>query len=57
MGYISHHITPLVINSLRDRHTNTHIRTFVDKAILKKPGVPAYGWCTLALIKMTPVVK
>ena len=24
MGFISHHITPLVINSLGGRHTHTH---------------------------------
>ena len=40
MGSISHHITPLIINSLRGEHTHTQTRilTFVDKAILRKPG-------------------
>ena len=36
MGSISHHITPLVINSLgAGTHTHTRIPTFVDKAILR----------------------
>ena len=45
MGSISHHITPLVINSLGGAHTNTHtckhtfIQTFVDRSNSKKPGV------------------
>ena len=42
MGSISHHITPLVINSLRGGHTHTHtqthMHTFVDRSNSKKPG-------------------
>ena len=47
MGSISHHITPLVINSLRGRHTNTHayIRT---ETILRNQAHaslwPAHAW-------------
>ena len=32
------YIMPLVINSLRGRHTNTHILMFTDKGNSKKPG-------------------
>ena len=45
MGSISHHITPLVINSLGGGHTHTHanthtrIQTFADRSNSKKPGV------------------
>ena len=39
LGSISHHITPLVINSLRGGHTNTHTQTFADRSNSKKPGV------------------
>ena len=39
MGSISHHITPLVINSLGGGHTHTHILKFVDRSNTKKPGV------------------
>ena len=47
MGSISHHITPLVINSLGGGHT--HIQTFAaDRSNSKKPGVrrlqPARSW-------------
>ena len=42
MGSISHHITPLVINSLGGRHTHTHTHThilkFTDRSNSKKPG-------------------
>ena len=38
MESISHHITPLVINSLGGGHT--HILTFVDRSNTKKPGAP-----------------
>ena len=38
MGSISHHITPLVINSLGGGHTHTH--TFADRSNSKKPGAP-----------------
>ena len=45
MESISHHITPLVINSLRDRHTHkythTHTHTRTDnphRINFKKPG-------------------
>ena len=46
MGSISHHITPLVINSLRGGHT--HILKFTDKAILRNQAHaglwPAHAW-------------
>ena len=54
MGSISHHITPLVINSLRadthantHTHTHTHIQTFMDRSNSKKPGArqPEAGTC------------
>ena len=40
MGFISHHITPLVINSLGGGHTckHTRIQTFADRSNSKKPG-------------------
>ena len=38
MGSISHHITPLVINSLGGGHTHTHA-TFADRNNSKKPGM------------------
>ena len=38
MGSISHHITPLVINSLGDGHTHARIQTFADRSNSKKPG-------------------
>ena len=44
MGSISHHITPLVINSLGGGHTHTHkhthanTHTFADRSNSKKPG-------------------
>ena len=54
MRSILHHITPLVINSLGGRHTNTHtrkhtcIQTFTDRSNSKKPGArrlrPARAW-------------
>ena len=50
MRSISHHITPLVINSLGGGHTHTcvSIPTFVDKAILRnqaRAGLwPARVW-------------
>ena len=47
MGSISHHISPLVINSLGGGHTHTHtsIQTFADRSNSKKPGAlqPAAG--------------
>ena len=40
MGSISHHITPLVINSLRGRHTHTTTHTDIrGQSNFKKPGV------------------
>ena len=50
MGSISHHIMPLVINSLRGGHTHatTHksLQIFVDRSNSKKPGAcqPACTW-------------
>ena len=35
MGSISHHMTPLVNNSLGGRHTQTRLPTFADKVILR----------------------
>ena len=44
MGSISHHITPLVINSLwgrqTDRHTHTHTYTRPHRINSKKPDAP-----------------
>jgi len=38
-GFISHHIMPLVINSLGDGHTHMHTHTHItDKSNFKKPG-------------------
>ena len=56
MGSISHHITPLVIDSLGGGHTHTHTQTriqkFADRSNSKKPGAPglktnSYSSCTL----------
>ena len=42
--FISCHITPLVINSLRGRHTHTNTRTdFPDKSNFKKPSTSSQG--------------
>ena len=38
MGSISHHIMPIVINSLGGGHTHTSIPTFTDRSNSKKPG-------------------
>ena len=41
LGFISHHIMPLVANSLgMDTHAHTHInmQTFMDRSNYKKPG-------------------
>ena len=40
MGFISHHITPLVINSLGGEHTLTHTDD-LHSINFKKPGGPA----------------
>ena len=42
MESISHHIMPLVINSLGGGHTHAHARlqTFADRSNFKKPGAP-----------------
>ena len=41
MGSISHHIMPLVINSLGGGHTHIHtrIQTFADRSNSNKPGM------------------
>ena len=52
MESISHHITPLAINSLRaDTHTHTHkckhtrMHRHLHRNNIKKPGVrPAHAW-------------
>ena len=60
MGFISHHITSLVINSLGGRHTYTHTNThtytnthtqthtytyrYLHRNNFKKSGVPDAGW-------------
>ena len=48
MGSISHHIKPLVINSLRGGHTHTqthtHTHTFADRSNSKKPGTRRHAW-------------
>ena len=51
MGFISCHITPLVINSLGGRHTHkhTHIYRRPHWNNFKKPGT-----CTLACIRLVP---
>ena len=41
MGFISHHITPLVINSFGNGHTHTHTHAHTDdphRINFKKPG-------------------
>ena len=45
MGSISHHIMPLVINSLRGghTHTHTHILKFADRSNSKKPGLKIFA--------------
>ena len=44
MGPISHHITPLVINSLRGEHTHTQAyRRLRTEAILRNQQAPACG--------------
>ena len=60
MGSISHHIMPLVINSLGRGHTNTHthtrkhicIQTFVDRSNSKKPGAPGLKIWTTDISKL-----
>ena len=44
MGFISHYITPLIINSLGGGHTHTHssIQTFADRSNTRKPA--AHAW-------------
>ena len=42
-GYISHHITPLVINSLRGGHTHTSIQTSRTKQFQETNRAPAKG--------------
>jgi len=49
---ISHHITPLVINSLGGRHTHTHAyRHHGQKQFQETSRMPAFGQCTLGLKK------
>ena len=59
MGSISHHIAPLVINSLGGRHTSTHTRkqTLVDRTNSKKPGPhqPAAGAPGLKIHKISVI--
>jgi len=47
-GSISHHITPLVINSLMGGHTHTHIQTSWTEAISRNQARagqrPAHAW-------------
>ena len=40
IGFISHHITPLVIYSLGGGHTR--IQTFANRSNSKKPGAPGF---------------
>ena len=64
MGSISHHITPLVISSLKGghthtcKHTHTHthtrIQTFADRSNSKKPGTLACGWRAPGLKIISP---
>ena len=37
--YVSHYIMPLVVHSLRGRHTHTHTDIRGQKQFLKKPGM------------------
>ena len=43
MGFISRHITPLVINSLRSRHTQTFKHTDVSTQFKETRHAPACG--------------
>ena len=50
MGFISLHITPLVINSLGRGHTHTYTHTEDPHRInFKKPGALVAGWRMLGL--------
>ena len=44
MGSISHHIMPLVINSLRGGHTHKHTYRRLHRNNFNKPGAPPCGW-------------
>ena len=59
MGSISHHMTPLVINSLGGGHTDTHTRHGQDQ-FLETRRAPAYGRCAPGLkslyVELTEVV-
>ena len=44
MRFISHHITPLVINSLGGGHTNTHTDVCTE-TISRNQAAPACVWC------------
>ena len=45
MGSISHHIMPLVINSLGGRHTHMHTYRCAHRNNFKKPGHrPVHAW-------------
>ena len=61
IGSISHHITPLVINSLGGGHThaNTHMHTFVDRSNSKKPGAgrSAPGLKTVRVLRSLKKLK
>ena len=53
IGSISHHIMPLVINSLgADTQTHTHIQIFADRSNSKKPGWCAPGLKSGVTVKM-----
>ena len=57
MGFISRHITPLVINSLVGRHTHANTHTHTDdphRINFKKPGVcqPVAGVPDLKAVKL-----
>ena len=50
MGLILHHITPLVVNSLKGGHTHTYTHTHtvnLHRINFKKPGArqPVAGMC------------
>ena len=62
MGFISCHIIPLAIYSLRDGHTYTHthtqacIPTFCTESILESRSVLAEDWHVFVLKVSTSVV-
>ena len=50
-AYISHHITPQVINALGNRNKHTHTYRCINKNDFKKPGVHGHRPCMPGLKK------